>query len=315
MPACNCCSEPPCAVSIECDSVSASGSKTACGAINPDDGLRYLTVVTTVTSSRDESIADYGGVGGTYSDVSTTSSTDTTTYTENPCASSVVYAGTSTRTQTVFIPDYDPADYNWSSQCDGTRNATTGAWTGTYTVTENGVVIDSGVSSAPCDDHGIDSNTVFSNPYVEETTAALIARAVAALPAYPDTWGGSCSAVKNLASDESSYTLRRFKWRLKHAPTGTCYLKAWLQSRFVPETGAEVITPLTPYEWSGSGNPCFTDDTKPPDHEDNEILGADSEQMEPSTDGETFIEIVKFSCVEGYDPPDDGTANGFPVPA
>ena len=300
---------------FEYNSIAASKSKVACGEINPDDGLRYLTLVTPFTNSINEYIADYGGAGGYYSDVGSSSGSDTTTYTQNPCAWSTIYAGTSTRTQTVFIPDYDPEDYNWSWQCNATRNSTTGAWTGTYTTTENGVVIDSGAVYTSCLEHSWGS-TVYSNPYVEETTAALIARTVAALPAYPDPRNESYTwSSRNLYPGELSYNLRRIKWRIVHSPNATCYLKVWFQRHFFPETGAEVITPLTPYEWIGSGTPCLIDVSKPFYYSENYIRSAFTEEMEPSTDGYVAIEIVKYSFVAGYVPPDDGTANGFPVPA
>jgi hypothetical protein len=145
-----------------------------------------------------------------------------------------------------------------------------------------------------------------------ETTAELIQRTVDSLPAWPESWNGG-SAFRNLSPDESSYSIRRMKWRMKHQPSGTCYLKVWLQKKFVPESGSTVITPLTPYEWTGTGNPCLPDPEKTYTHPDNAILGTETEEQEPATDGTVTIEIVKWSCVEGYEP-GSGEPNGFPSP-
>jgi len=105
------------------------------------------------------------------------------------------------------------------------------------------------------------------------------------------------------------------KWRLTHARTGTCYLKVWLRTRFVPEGGGDpTLSDLPPYTWSATGNPCFANDSEPPDSEANVAIGDEFEEQEPSFDGTTTVEIVKWSCLEGYTPPDDGTANGYPLP-
>jgi hypothetical protein len=134
------------------------------------------------------------------------------------------------------------------------------------------------------------------------------------LPEAPN--GNSCSAYRNLSPDESSYSLRRFKWRLRHAPTGTCYLKVWLRRKFQPEGGGDpTYTSISPYEWTGSGNPCIAAPDLGAGHEDNEIIGEETSEDEPATDGTVTIEIVKYSCISGYTPPDDGSANGFPDPA
>jgi hypothetical protein len=92
----------------------------------------------------------------------------------------------------------------------------------------------------------------------------------------------------------------------------------WLRKRFVPEDTAldPVITELAPYVWNGSGNPCYADTTKPPTHADNLIEGPPQNENEPATDGTTFIEIVKWSCVPTYEPdhtdPGNLEPNGFP---
>ena len=78
-----------------------------------------------------------------------------------------------------------------------TNNATTRTITGSGTCT----------SSAWCTGS---ASAVFSSEY---TTAALIADTVAALPAYPGTWDGDCGAIRETATDETSYAIQRFKYK------------------------------------------------------------------------------------------------------
>lgn len=171
------------------------------------------------------------------------------------------------------------------------------------------------------------------NPY---TTELLIETAEENLPEYAGFGephgtgqGTTCSAFRNLSVDESSFTIRRFKWKLRHFPTGSCYLKVWVRTRFRPEgtSGAsDVLTDLTPYEWIGAptdGGLCFTDSTKPFNHADNAIESdVSAEVMEPETDGTVTVEVKKWSCLEGYEPDDpldngnrpspDNNPNGWP---
>lgn len=187
-----------------------------------------------------------------------------------------------------------------------------GSWTGTKWWMSAGERVD-GTLTGGCV-VGTDTVTItYSGLVSPETTADLISRTIAALPAWPETWTGGCSSFRNLSPDESSFSLTRTKWRVAHSPTGTCYLKVWLRTRFVPEGGgSEIITPLTAYEWTATGNPCIPDLTKGPDHADNIIRSDETEEQEPADDGTTYVEIVKWSCQSGYTPPDDGSANGLP---
>lgn len=209
----------------------------------------------------------------------------------------------------------------------------------------------------PCSASQTDTTTLSD----EFTTSQLIAIALSHVPAYrpdPDNpedeigppfnqpcpnygWGGepgrvcfSCSSFRNLSTDETSYSIRRVRWKIRHMPTGTCYLKVWLRLRFRPEgtTGsADTFTPLPDYEWRGSGNPCFANAEKAYNYagssvpsENNVVFSEQTETLEPATDGTVFIEIVKWSALEGYtpdDPNDDGTRpdpdnkpNCYPVP-
>jgi len=161
------------------------------------------------------------------------------------------------------------------------------------------------------------TTTTYSSENPWELTSSLIARTIAALPDWGgwDEWGAGdyLDVIRSLspAPIEYSYSIRRIKWRIQHYPTGTCYLKVWLQKRFEDGIGDPVLTPLAPYTWTATGNPCFPDPTKEPYDDANLLLTEEQEEDEPSTNGITTIEIVKFSCVEGYEPA-DGQPNGFP---
>jgi len=324
---CNCCEQPPCpAPVLECDAISQSKSKFGpCGYLNPADGKYYSKKTETGTASTHFEDGAGSPPSDWWSIVRDASCTITRVYEKGglPCAETVTVTGSSS--YTYVESSYSALDDNefvTTTICETTLAG--GVWTGTIRTihTESAFPENNFDVTVPngfiCNelDASIDFETTYENEVSAETTAELITRTVAALPAYPGTYSGSCSAYRNLSTDETSYSIRRTKWRVSHEPTGTCYLKVWLQARFTPEGGgSDTITPLTPYEWSGSGNPCFVDPMLPPDDPDNRITSSPTEEVEPATDGTTVIEIVKWSCLDGYTPPDDGTANGFPIAA
>jgi len=208
----------------------------------------------------------------------------------------------------------DVTDFLCSSSFDGS------AWSGTLS---NWNRYNSGPDNAPIDYQCInafgDIEVIYSVENIPETTADLITRTESAIPAYPDTWTGTCSSYRNLSGDETSYSARQHKWRIAHPPSGTCYLKVWLQQVETPENGSPTITALDPYEWTGTGNPCLSDDTLAVDHEDNKVTGDETEIGIPTEDGTITVEIVKYSCVPGYEPdisdPANPQPNGYPDPA
>lgn len=170
----------------------------------------------------------------------------------------------------------------------------------------------------------------------EDTTADLIARCSTYFPAWPDTYvtsvAGGLAAVdntyayRNLTTDESNYSIIRFRYKVHHAPTASCYLKCWIVKRWRAEgadPSSDTITPVTTYVWSASGDPCFTNPTLGFNHSTNLITsGLLGTENEPATDGKVWIEISKWSCLEDYEPDDpnlDGTRpspdlnpNGWP---
>jgi len=164
----------------------------------------------------------------------------------------------------------------------------------------------------------------------EDTTADLIARAKSSLPDFVAPPSGAGSAGRDLLSHEAQIMLRRMRWKLRHRPSATCYLKVWLHKRFRPKVGSDgkqgpdTLTPLPTYEWTGTGTPCFSFPDKPFNHDDNVISGAEAIEDPPEQNGYTAIEVTKWSLLRGYTPgnpqPDgsrpspDKRPNGFPDP-
>lgn len=66
---------------------------------------------------------------------------------------------------------------------------------------------------------------------VEYTTAELKTNTIAALPSYPDTWDGDCSALLDIDSDQLSCTIRQFKYKfaLPDLTLCTAYHIHWLE--------------------------------------------------------------------------------------
>lgn len=131
--------------------------------------------------------------------------------------------------------------------------------------------------------------------------------------------------------DEAASTIdtrTKIQYRLKFTPPGTCYLKVWLRKTTVVVADPAAVPPVEAstthddsetYEWIGTGSPCLTDVTKPYSDNANRINSPPTEIPVPTTKGTIAVSILKYSCVEGYEPdvtdPDNKQPNGFPDPA
>jgi hypothetical protein len=63
----------------------------------------------------------------------------------------------------------------------------------------------------------------------EYTTAMLISNTIGALPAYDNDFNDTCQASRNLLSDESSYSISRFRYKFKWAtPLAVACRICWL---------------------------------------------------------------------------------------
>jgi hypothetical protein len=299
---CNCCDEPPCpGPSIQSKGSSATGSKepppTPCGYSHAG---KYWAIRTDSENGSWEE-GDYHGTR-TANYVYTVAMVDGVCTETGP-----VCSGSASVTE-------GPPD-GWRGSCTSTLNEDC-SWSGTYIETSPTGVVTEYPYTIPCHDRYYPRLSTYSSevtPEEGESTEELISRVTSDLPPYPSDWGwGSGSASRDLSPDESSFSLSKIKWRLQHQPTGTCYLKVWMRRVTTPEDGEPEYSDIAPYTWTGSGNPCFDDPERAPWAEENFIYGPEAEIGTPSEDGTITVEIVKWSCVEGYTPPDDGTANGYP---
>ncbi len=156
-------------------------------------------------------------------------------------------------------------------------------------------------------------------------------------PFLPDQWRGEAWAYKSWGkkspdgeapANELGYSKddRKLKYRIRHLPTGTCYLKIWIRretriyadaSASPPIVGSTTISDTETYEWIATGNPCFPDPAKGRrDLRFQSIFSDPVEVLPPASNGIIFVSILKWSCVAGYNPdrsdPDNNQPNGYP---
>jgi len=128
----------------------------------------------------------------------------------------------------------------------------------------------------------------------------------------------SSSSYRSWTNGGLTKTERKSKYRMRHLPTGTCYLKVWISTIFTPLNGTPEAPVITSYTWTGSGNPCLTVPNDPVNADSQKINGSTTEVLPPATNGTKEVTILKWSCVEGYEPdvsdPDNKQDNGFPDP-
>lgn len=180
------------------------------------------------------------------------------------------------------------------------------------------------------DDHLVlQRQTIYasSSAAKNESAGELISRVTGMLPAYSGDWvnlnpvsSRYLHVYETINGGEIiDYSVGRSFWRLHHHPTPTCYLKVWFKKIFSPEDQGEpvILSPPPPYEWFGTGNPCFPDPSKYVFDLDNRIFFGGEELSEPTENGSVSIHIFKISFVEGYEPDDDASVdtrlNGFPT--
>ena len=115
----------------------------------------------------------------------------------------------------------------------------------------------------------------------EYTTAMLISNTIGALPPYPGTFTGSCSAYRNLSSDETSYSIQRFEYKFTFDAATESFVIHWIE-RFTP---------------ADNGSPSDTSrcEQVPVDATETSV----HEVLEPTSNGTITIEDV---YVEGAKP-------------
>lgn len=145
---------------------------------------------------------------------------------------------------------------------------------------------------------------------------------------FEDGQDDSCTAIRNWDAGWAMKTETKVKWRIKHSPTGTCYLKVWLRKTTSVGGDPDAIPPIEPtvttddsetYEWTGTGNPCIANPNDGAASPSNDIVGDENTLDPPSENGSITVEILKFSCVPGYEPDvsdeENPQPNGYPDPA
>lgn len=167
--------------------------------------------------------------------------------------------------------------------------------------------------------------------YVTETRTVTFSMEVlepaTPLPSYPGWLSDSPPALTTgqgrLLTAENSRSCatishRKMKYRLRHLPTGTCYLKVWISKVFTPAGGSAGTPVITSYTWTGTGNPCLTVELDPVNADSQKINGTETEVGVPASAGITTVSLLKYSCVNGYEPdvsdPENPQPNGFPDP-
>ena len=106
---------------------------------------------------------------------------------------------------------------------------------------------------------------------IEYATSDLIANTLSALPSYPGTWAGTCSAYRDLSTDEMTYTVRRLKYKFTLPTLTGCvsYSFTWLEGS----------TPRS-YTWNGT------------DTETGEYTVS-----EPGSNGTIAITDIEVTCI------------------
>jgi len=126
----------------------------------------------------------------------------------------------------------------------------------------------------------------------EYTTGALIADTIAALPPYPGTFDGSCSASRNLSNDESCYSIQRFRYKFTYPLTLNPFVIHWVE-KFIPDNGGPVVT-------KSRCEPVSKHTTESSIHE----------LLEPASNGTITVEQIS---IETFDAENDTSIT--PVPA
>jgi len=111
------------------------------------------------------------------------------------------------------------------------------------------------------------------------------------------------------------------RWKFGHSPTPSCYLKVWLNQWQAGDLFSPPFTStaLPPYEWHGTGTPCFAGvSVYAPEslivESDWRTLPA-YQSGDPDIASGSGVEILKWSFLEGYVPSDPPLHNGYiPLP-
>lgn len=347
MSACDCCNEPPdMPIVLEWDSLSVSFAKIGHGVFNgggysatPEElNKRYLTRTRTNAYSGSRSVEGISGgsnpfIGGaccfsiyrvTTEIAGTIANGSNYILTSPPNGYTLTGSSSGSATLNVtseFVEMYNRCDEDDPSDCEGMEGTPDPPYeenlTGNSPSDSVVPIVSATRREGSFTNQGIaDGLSVVIELTDEYTTEMLESLAEDQLSGeMPGTWSGSAGSYRNLASNEITIAARRAAWRLKHYPTGYCYLKIWLRLKTQPlPSGTPEYEDIAPYEWIGTGNACFPDPTKPFFADENIIYSEPIEIPLPTTNATVTVEIVKYSYLPDYEP-GEGESNGYPTPA
>ena len=189
------------------------------------------------------------------------------------------------------FPDMStPAIYNlvWT-HCEPGND-----FTETYTPNADGSCDGPATTIGDCPNPG-GVTDYYSEP---DTTAAVQARAQTI---YDNTdWvSGSVNPQIYIPIGEEYVMIAGERIRIKHAPSATCYLKAWYRVTSNPDGGSPSVGSWTEfYTWIGSGNPCLDGCT---DGTDQCITGSWMVFDPPGAPGYNVVDIA-VSCDPNFTP-------------
>lgn len=275
------------AISVVCDSISASKSKCGFGEFGTPSSppKYYLTQTETGTGeyhrtcgdTRDQSQSFSGNCVTTYDPSTCESSVTTDTGTSareqgmDTCSMAISICSQTGNCETlgcwVGLPTWCANCAGGSgSECNCTADSNT-----SYTCVSN---CDHGPPEGCTECSGTDTrNATLSDEY---TTSTLIDNTVSALPDYDDDFDDACGASRDLSDDETSYTIQRFKPKFTIATALDHDLVICYNEHFVPDVGDPVDTSNTATIPAG----------------ETEIIS--DEVLEPDEDGE--ITITNVTC-------------------
>lgn len=311
------------------------------------------TVVETSSGSNSFNTEDNGpvwvttdvGSGSVLIETTTTYNQDCSTSSETTCS------GQSTRTTTLTKAEGSPFPNQAEEiveECNSTVIDNDGGfciWSGTSTRTVDGVLQYEVGVSGPCveiplttfttEPERVEPSEEFSSPSDPfEVKNCEPETGTTSLPEFIDcTPEGEEPQTPNLEDGQGynngaydfedeetgSTSSQIFKYRVEHAPSATCYLKVWIKKTTETESGTTEDT-APPYEWRGSGYPCYADESKIYTACENIIYGQPSGTISASRGQSISVSILKYSFLEDYEPndPDENgdqgcKPNGFPI--
>ena len=349
--ACDCCGSPPCpSPEIEFISVSADCDATFCSYYDSEtEGyFRIKTIYNDDWKKRDTEIT-VNATGDGCDETETCSGTLTVVSTTSVSPGPGSEEGEDTSGSTV-ITDVTTAleDCSECIASSGSSSYSGSAGSRSSTLTDNGdctgatwssggeALMDLYVSSGSYWLYGLEATTTVtrtpaagSSPGTTYSSQILESDCELEFPEWPaflsddpaeliEDQGRSNTSTRAWTHDGLTKAETKIKYRLRHLPTGTCYLKVWISTIFTPLAGTPESPVITSYTWSGTGNPCLTVATDPANADSQKINGSTTEVLPPATDGSKVVTILKWSCVDGYEPdvsdPDNKQPNGYPNP-